>query len=189
MNTIQNLIQQKVVEHKSAIQTEKNELKELEEAENNLTAHEEAQAIAQDVAQQIQQQAHAQIAKVVSICLEAVFDEPYYFQIHFERKRGRTEASLVFEKEGKEIDPLDASGGGVIDVAAFALRLACLLLSRPKLRPVMILDEPFKNVSKTRGYLDRIPDMLIGLAEEFGVQFVIVTHIDELKIGNVIELE
>lgn len=189
MNSLHQKIHERTIEYQTAKEAEEQEGKELKKSKDELAAYEEAQSIAQDVAKQIQEQAHAQIAKVVSICLEAVFDEPYYFQIHFERKRGRTEAYLTFEKEGKEVDPLDSAGGGVIDVAAFALRLACLLLSRPRLRPVMILDEPFKNLSKSKGYLDRVPDMLISLSEEFGVQFLMVTHIDELKIGTVIELE
>ena len=79
--------------------------------------------------------------------------------------------------------------GGVIDVAAFAFRLSDILLSKKSLRPVMGLDQPFGNVSKEKGYLERIPDMLIMLAEEFGIQFIQVTHVDELKIGKIIKLK
>ena len=146
----------------------------------------EAQNLAQQVAQQIQRQAHDQIATVVSKCLEAVFDEPYEFHIHFERKRGKTEARLVFKREGLEIDPMTASGGGVVDVAAFALRLSCLMLARPALSKTLILDEPFKFVSED--LRDRIRMLLEKLSEEMSVQFIIVTHMEELKVGKVIEL-
>ena len=162
--------------------------KDLVEAQSYTEATKEAQEMAQQVAQAIQQKAHDQIADVVSRCLSTVFDEPYEFKILFERKRGRTEARLVFERDGLEIDPLTAAGGGVVDVASFALRLSCMALSRPAVRSVLSLDEPFKNVSKANGYLDRIPQLLEGLCEDTGIQIIMVTHIEELKVGNVVEV-
>src|SRR6185503_13063551 len=90
-------------------------------AERTLTRTQDAQEILQLLAQAVQQQAHTKISGVVSSCLSAVFDDPYEFRVQFDRKRGRTEASLRFVRGGLEVDPLTASGGGVVDVAAFAL--------------------------------------------------------------------
>lgn len=143
----------------------------------------EALSFVQQVAQTVQQQVHNQIANVVSHCLSAVFDEPYKFCILFERKRNRTEARLVFERNGIEVDPLTASGGGVVDVAAFALRLSCMMLHKPVLRKILIMDEPFKFVSEN--YQDRVRILLETL---MGVQFIMVTHIPRLKCGSVIEI-
>lgn len=156
------------------------------DAENNLTDCEEAQHIAQLVAQTVQQQVHDRIAGVVSRCLEAVFDEPYEFQIHFEQKRGRTEAKLVFVRDGNQVDPLTGSGGGVVDVAAFALRVACILLAKPPVRRVLVMDEPFRFVSAC--YRPRLRAMLEKLSSDLGIQFILITHIEELKTGNIIEL-
>lgn len=147
---------------------------------------EDAQCLLQQIAQGIQENAHKQIAGVVSKCLSIVFDEPYEFCISFERKRGRTEAALSFKRNNQHVDPMTASGGGVVDVAAFALRLACLSLSRPKLRRVLVMDEPFKFVSEQ--YRDRVRSMIETLAEEMEVQFIMVTHIPELVCGKVIRL-
>jgi DNA repair exonuclease SbcCD ATPase subunit len=161
----------------------------LEQAKGKLRSVEEARDLVQEVAQKLQQAVHNQIAGIVSLGLKTVFSEPYTFKINFEKKRGRTEAQLIFERDGMELDPISAAGGGVIDVAAFTLRVACLSLSKPALRPILILDEPFKNVSKTKGYLDQIPLLLEKLAEEMGLQIIMVTHIEELKVGKVIDLE
>ncbi len=161
----------------------------LEQVQQLLTNTEEAQVIAQQIAQAIQQQAHKRIAGVVSKCLEAVFtgEDVYGFKIDFERKRGRTEAKLMLTKNGHEIDdPLDFDSGGVCEVAAFALRLSCLVLSKPRLRKVIIFDEPFKSISDD--YLDNVRMLLDRLSEEFGVQFIIVTHIKQLETGKVIRL-
>lgn len=146
----------------------------------------EATELAQKVAQAVQQQAHNQIAGVVSRCLEAVFPEAYEFIIHFERKRGRTQARLAFVRDGLELDPMDASGGGVVDVASFALRLSCLILHKPPLRRIMVMDEPFRFVSEE--YRERIRKLLHELSNEMNVQFILVTHISELKTGTIVEL-
>jgi DNA repair exonuclease SbcCD ATPase subunit len=162
------------------------EVQALETAQETKEALREALSAAQGVAQVVQEEAHRKIADVVSQSLEAVFDEPYQFRIIFEQKRGRTEARLVFVRDGMEVDPMTASGGGVVDVAAFALRLSCLLLSRPPLRRVLILDEPFRFVSVE--YRSRGKELLQTLSKELDVQFILVTHIADIQCGSVIQL-
>lgn len=184
-------IRTKVNRFLTELQHQRQRVKEEKEAlilsKDLLTVYQEAQQIIQDIAKTIQQQAHEQIAGVVSKCLSSVFDEPYEFHILFEKKRKRTEARMVFLRDDVEIDPLTAAGGGVVDVAAFALRVACMVLSRPPLRRTMVLDEPMKFVSAE--YRSRVRVMIESLSQEMGVQFLIVTHIRELQIGKVIEVE
>lgn len=172
---------------RAARNTRKVEKEALAVVQQELDDTLEAQRIVQAVAQSLQQKAHHQIAGLVSRCLAAVFDKPYQFKIHFESKRGKTEARFVFARGGREVDPLTASGGGCVDVAAFALRLSALLLSRPPVRRVLVLDEPFRFVSKK--YRHPLRTLLEQLAKELKVQFLIVTHIDELTIGTIIELD
>jgi DNA repair exonuclease SbcCD ATPase subunit len=158
----------------------------LEEAEATLTRTQHAQEMLQHLAQAVQQQAHQKIAEVVSSCLSSVFDDPYEFHIRFERNRGRTEAHLRFVRNGLEVDPMTASGGGMVDVAAFALRVACLVLHRPKLNRLVFLDEPFRFVSAQ--YQENVRLMLEKLSEDLGLQIVMVTHNENLATGVLIEL-
>jgi DNA repair exonuclease SbcCD ATPase subunit len=162
------------------------EEKELENATVHHDRAVKAQEILQQLAQAVQQRAHQKIAEVVTSCLEAVFDDPYSFHIEFERKRGKTEARLKFKRGGMTVDPLNSTGGGVVDVASFALRVACLILHRPRLSKVMVLDEPFKFVSAQ--YRDRVRTMLERLSQDLDMQIIMVSHIDELETGKVIEL-
>ena len=176
-------------QYTSALSAYREEGEALEGALSRLSSAESARDFIQSVVQSIQQEVHEQITAVVSKGLQTVFDEPYQFKIDFEKKRGRTEARLIFERNGLELDPLSSSGGGVVDVAAFTLRVACLVLSRPSVRPLLILDEPFKNVSKANDYLDRIPSLLQSICKDLGIQIIMVTHIDELKVGKVIRID
>lgn len=186
LTSIRNKTNKKLSELELVRKQYKNEKEQYEKASNKIGYIQTAQQIIQQIAQQIQEQAHNQIASVVTKCLEAVFDEPYTFRILFEKKRGRTEARLIFERDGMEIDPMTGSGGGVIDVASFALRLSCLMLCKPQLRKILILDEPFKFVSEE--YRRQIKLLLEQLSEEMKVQFIIITHINELKTGKIISL-
>lgn len=166
--------------------TWKQAIKDVNDGEEELSAADEAQQIVQTLAETIQQEAHSRISGVVSRCLATVFDEPYEFRIRFERARGRTEAHLVFVRDGQEINPMDAAGGGVVDVAGFAQRVSCLMLSRPARRRAIILDEPFKFVSADKRH--RVRSMMENLTAELGIQFIQVTHIDELRCGTIIDL-
>jgi DNA repair exonuclease SbcCD ATPase subunit len=148
----------------------------------------QAQVIVCLVAEKVQAQAHTQIASIVTRCLRAVFNDPYEFKIDFERKRGKTEARLTFVKKGYKIDPINGAGGGVVDVASFALQIACILLQRPSRRKVFIADEPFKFVSERKQYRERVRDLIETLAEDLGFQFILVTHDRTLEAGKVIEI-
>jgi len=172
--------------YSDALKIRKNEKENLSRAKALLGDILQAQEIAQEAAEQIQQLVHKQITDIVNKCLQTIFDNPYKFKIRFTSKRGKTEAELLFIRDGKERKNV---GGGVVDVVAFALRLSSLLLSNKPVAPVEILDQPFGNVSKAHGYLERVPEMLVMLAEEFGIQFIQVTHVDELKMGKVIEIK
>lgn len=177
-----------LAEHAHAKRRVKEERAALAEARESLRIALEAQKIIQDVAEAVQNEAHRQISGVVSRCLEAVFgDDAYALKIAFEKKRGKTEARLTFERGGLVLDdPPSEGGGGQVDVAAFALRLACLVLSRPKKRMLLILDEPFRFVSKD--YRPRVCEMLQALSRDMGLQIVMVTHSEEFMAGKVIEL-
>jgi DNA repair exonuclease SbcCD ATPase subunit len=176
-------------DYKNAKTTYRLEIKKLKRAQEQLQNETQAQEYAQKAAQDIQNRVHKKIAEIVSQCLSAVFDEPYDFKINFQRKRGKTEADLTFVRDGKERQPLSDSGGGQVDVASFALKIARLIYQKPEVRRTIVLDQPFKNVSKSKGYLDRIPGLLISLSEEFQIQFIIITHVEELMLGKIIDLE
>ena len=146
----------------------------------------EAAAILQEVSRVVQETIHSRLTTVVTRCLQAVFDESYEFDVVFENKRGQTEASFRLKRNGQSMDMISSCGGGVIDVAAFALRLVCLCMMRKRKRMLVVLDEPFRFLSEE--YREKARDLIVVLAEELKVQFVIVTHIQELEIGSIVRV-
>ena len=137
-----------------------------------------AQALVQEVAQETQEELRYKLADLVTLALQSVFPEPYRFVVRFTQKRGRTEAEMLVEREGMEIDPSEASGGGVVDVIAFALRLCLWRLKAKRTRATMILDEPLRFVS--RDLQEGAGRMISKISKELGLQLIIVSHEEEL---------
>lgn len=187
MNNYRKQLDRLFVEYEHARRRVKEESTALEKAKEEVAAVLEAQKLVQGVAEAVQNQAHKRIASVVTRCLQAVFgEEAYEFRINFEQKRGKTEARLAFVRGDVQVDPCDGAGGGAVDVGAFALRLACLVLSRPQRRRLLVLDEPWKHLS--REFRPRMRELVMSLAKEMSVQFIIVTHSTEFCMGKVVEV-
>ncbi len=182
------VLEKQTIFYRQAVDSVGREELEEKKAVSQIQDTQEAQRIVQGIAQLIQQQIHSQISSVVTRCLNVVFaEDPYVFRIEFEQKRGKTEAKIVFERGGVVLDdPLNEVGGGVLDVASLALRLSSILLSRPPMRRLLVLDEPFSDI---RGgeYRARTREMLLKLSQELGVQIIINTDIPEYAMGTVVE--
>jgi len=147
---------------------------QLEEREESAL---KAQAFITKVAKQTQQKLEYHISNLVSMAEAAVFDEPYEFEVKFEQRRNKTECDLFFSRSGSLLDPVDSTGGGSCDVASFALRCAFLNLNRQN-RQVLILDEPFKNVSVD--LQEKASDMIKHVSEKIGIQVIMVSHLPRI---------
>ena len=149
---------------------------------------EKAREIIRIVGLETQQQLQFHISDITSLALAGVFAEPYQLKVDFVPRRNKTECDLLFVRNEKEIDPLDASGYGAVDVAAFALRVASWSMKLPRSRNTIILDEPFRFLDKSRQPL--ASQMIKELSAKLGLQFIIVTHEEALtqhadKIFNI----
>lgn len=133
-----------------------------------------ARIIISEVAKKTQQLIEIQISTLVSSCLAAVFPSPYEFQLRFVQRRNKTEADLIFIKNGKETDDiLFIGGGGVADVAAnIAFPLA--IWSIRKTRNVMLLDEPTKFIHSSE-YQERASQLIKEVSEKMKLQFIIIS--------------
>jgi DNA repair exonuclease SbcCD ATPase subunit len=164
---------------RSQIQKQLQETKELKKfSEKKLKLIEEAQIFLQKVAQNTQEKLKFQIEDIVNLALESVFPNEYLFQMNFNVSRGKTEAELVFQdkRTGQTIDPMEASGGGVVDLTCFALRISAFALESGT-DNLIILDEPFKFIS--RDLQERAGEILKKLSEKMKLQIIMVTHIPE----------
>ena len=176
-------LQKKISINKSKKEFNENNLLKIDKEISSLQRDErnimEAQKIIQHVAQKTQQELRYKISEIVTLALEAVFDDPYEFKIEFIQKRGKTEAVLKYVKDGHEYDPTLSTGGGVKDITSFALRIAIYQIRNPKLRNVIVLDEPFKQLSVSGDMQEKAGEMLQKISHKLGIQIIMNSHVEK----------
>lgn len=150
-----------------------------EQTERKIEDGNRALAIIQEVAKQTQERLEFHISSLVTTAIEAVDPDWPEFVVKITIRRNRTECDLLFREEGVDQRPKDSSGGGVKDIASFALRIAYWSLK--KNRPTFILDEPFRNVSPDRQ--DKVSEMLKMVCDRLGLQIIMVSHAEDINIA------
>ena len=148
--------------------------KMIKKKTKKLHRYEKAKEIIREVGIKTQQQLQFHISDITSLALEAVFKDPYKLEIEFVQRRNKTECDIYFIRDGNRIDPLSSSGGGAVDVAAFALRIASWSLERPHSRNTIILDEPFKHLKGVEDNKKAI-QMLKTLSHQLNLQIIMVS--------------
>jgi len=150
--------------------------KRKEEIENQLDVVSKGQLFVQEVAQNVQSQLSSTIDNIINLGLSSCLPE-YTFHMEYVPSRGKTEVQFNVMKDGKLIDPMSQCGGGLVDILCFCLRIAVYSIS--SINNVIVLDEPFKYVSKSLRPL--VADLMTTLSEKLDLQFLYVTHIEELS--------
>lgn len=118
------------------------------------------------------------VESLVTEALHYVFGENYAFEIESSVSRNQAEAQMWVTIDGVRHSLKDELGGGVVDVCSFVLKVTFWALQLNRTEPVLIFDEPLKNIDS--GRLEAIGVMIKTLSERLGVQYIIVTHEQEL---------
>lgn len=157
--------------------------KEVKQIKGNIIRYEdlsekytEVAYIFQEVARMIQETLVYHISEISNMALSVIFDDPYEVNIEFEIKRNRSEAQILLKRGDTEegVVPTDSTGGGVVDVLSFGLRVSLWTLQSDPTSPVLIFDEPFKFLSDD--YKPKMSEVLHQISEKLGLQVIAVTH-------------
>jgi len=117
------------------------------------------------------------VESLVTMAVRSIFPRPFEFSLVFERKRNKLECRLVVFEKGHELDPKKEMGGSIVDVISFSMRIVLHTLERPRCRPVIILDEPMKNMGRLISLGGQV---LREVSHELGFQLIINSHDREL---------
>lgn len=173
-----NKIEQKKGKRDQVEQDIKDKEAQIKQKNKELRDHEKAREIVREVGLKTQKQLEYNISEITSLALEVVLSDPYELKVEFVQRRNKTECDLYFvDKFGNRVEPIYA-GGGAMDTASFALRVASWSMQSPRSRNTIILDEPFKFLSVDKQGM--ASQMLHDLSEKMDLQFIIVTHLSHL---------
>lgn len=149
--------------------------KRIKQSKRQLIRHEKALEIVKQVGLTTQKQLEYHLEEQVDLAMEAVFDDPYALVVNFQEKRGKPEAELLFSRRDMEFPPVGNAGGGAIDVASLALRIAYWSMRQDKkIRPVLLLDEPFSRL-KGEEANKRALAMIQELSKQLGIQVIMIS--------------
>ena len=139
--------------------------------------HAQAKEIILSVSAGMRLQMKGLLEHLVTTAIHAIFDDSICFVVDIDEGKSEVDFSLL--KGGQPHPIIDFVGEGLVDVLSFALRVSILLLGRhPK---VLILDEPFRFLNKARHAA--AGELISRLSRDLGIQFIIVTHSDDLMEG------
>ena len=138
-----------------------------------LRAHEKAREIIKMVGLKTQKQLSYNVSEITSMALAAVMKHPYKVKLEFAERRNKTECDIFFARKGERIDPF-MGGGGAVDVAAFALRIASWSMQSPRSRNTLILDEPFKHLKGEQTNV-QVLEMVKELSTKLQLQIIMVS--------------
>lgn len=140
----------------------------------------------------------SRVEGIVTAGIRAVFQNPtLVFKMHYSESKGggvkkTPEVKLSVQYEaGSEVvsgSLRHSFGGGLAVVVATLLNVIVVLHMSPRLRPILILDEPLSDLSpnysgadELTGHLrERMADFLKTLTAETDVQLVVVSHEEQL---------
>lgn len=156
----------------------------LKELTDKKSLYDDSLKLLKEVSEKCQQKTVKQIEKIITQLYQYVFNSDDEVVIDLDVKRAYPEAHILIktQKGGKSVmlDPVEEEGGGKVDIISLGLRVAGLLLFKPSLNKVLILDEPLKDVSTSlttsKAYRQRTAEFLKTLCQDYGIQIIIVTH-------------
>jgi len=174
VSEIRNKLEQRKGERSKLVQSISKLSDDILNNKRELHRHEKAHEIIKEVSLKTQEQLQYHIGDIASLALETVFNDPYELKIEFVERRNKTECDLFFVRDDEKMDPISASGGGAVDVAAFALRIASWSMQTPHTRNTIVLDEPFRFLSED--HQEKASQMIKEVSRKLGIQFLIITH-------------
>lgn len=155
------------------LQQHKNDLEDnLSQLERRNVLLQKAQAFIQDVAKNTQEKLRYNIVDIVNLAINACFPN-IVFDLLFGISNNRTNVKLLYKKDGYDVDPMNGSGGGLVDLTAFALRIAAWKISHTD--NVIILDEPLKWLQPKELQIEAF-NIIKMLSKKIGIQFIISSN-------------
>lgn len=171
-------IKEKVSKEEIKLDLKRKELREkkneIEKNKIKLENLKKAIEYLQYIAGETQKQVSIYIEDIINLALDTCWPDRYKFKVEFVSKRGKSEAELYLLHNGIKVKPSEATGGGVMNMIAFALSIAFYSLGKSD--NVLILDEPFQRLSKENQ--PRAGKILKNLSKKIGLQMLIITHND-----------
>lgn len=189
-----DVVQQRIGEHKALVERKKDLEDVIRELQTQEVTVEKAVWLLQKYADFQQKEVIEKVETIVTSGLRSVFQNPtlrfklFYSETKSGTKKKNPEITMAvyYDIGGEEVkgDIENSFGGGLSVVVSTLLRVVIVTFMSSKIRSILLLDEPLKDLSPpypgqegpASGYRDRMAEFLRGLVDELGVQVIMVSH-------------
>lgn len=154
-------------------QREETEL-QIEKLEETMETYTKVMRLLQLTSEYARAQMVTRIEQIVTNALNVIFNEDISFKVELGVRAGQPTAEFYVVDGDRQDSPMDARGGGLVDVISTALRLAVLELYEPRIEGPVVLDEPGKMVSAE--YIENFAYFLKEYSKGTGRQIIMITH-------------
>lgn len=161
-------------------------VKELHEVEDKIATLEQdlsdwttIQKILLNVSEISQKAVIELLQKLSTSGLQTVFGKDYSLVIDVVQMKDRNEIQCFVQSGDQKHTIEDNHGGSLVSLVSFIFRIVMICLSQHNLRKTVIMDEPFKEIDKMK--LEDVGEIIQDLQNMLGMQFIIVTHEEQLN--------
>jgi DNA repair exonuclease SbcCD ATPase subunit len=174
LQSLRNRVQILKGEHALLLRQQDENDKQLASVKKKIDDLQKVIIVFQKASEYARQQMKFTIDEITTNALQVVFGGDIAFEVELGTRAGAPTAEFFVVENGLRLSPLDAKGGGLVDVISTALRLAILELYEPRIEGPVLLDEPGKMVSSE--YVENFVFFLKSYSHKVGRQFIVITH-------------
>lgn len=173
LSELYHKIQGRYEEYKVVLKQFAAKEKELKEAQATLDSLKKVSNVLKLAAVSSQGYLSKYLSELVTDAIKVVFpDRNLSFVVEFTTSRD-TQCNVSLREGEKQLSLFDSEGYGVLDIISISLRAAYIVLNKSE--KILILDEPFRNLSVDRHEL--ASKMLYDLSHKLKMQIIINTHL------------
>lgn len=169
-------------ERRQALEKQKEQYEKII-SESCLELQEEANIAFVKLSERQRDIAKTKIEQLCTYAVQYIMGDNYESVIEIDVARSVPVANLFIKDKSTGLlsSPVEAKGGGIVDICASALRIIVCEIWTPKIDGPIIFDEAYKHVSKE--YTPTVSEFLKSIVSDFGRQVVIATHNDFIAQG------
>ena len=122
--------------------------------------------------------------EIVTYALQYILNNSEYrFNLEFGRRGNLQEIdfTLVTPDCKDPHDPMESSGGGVLDILSLALRVSLIELTKPRIEGFICLDEPFKHLSSN--HLESARKFIQAINRRINRQIIMRRRLRKVRIS------
>lgn len=137
----------------------------------------------QKIAFEQRQEVKQKVQRLITSCLQQVYDDSYSVQFNYGIKGSKTSVDIILVRKCKDgmtvRRGIQGIGGGVADSISLPLKLI-VLLNDKQFDKILVTDQPGKHLDLQR--VPRFANFIKRISEQLGIQIIMSSHHEVMDV-------